>query len=369
MVRKKVMLFANSCWYLYNFRHPLISRLQNENYDVYCVAPRDTYTQKLERLNVSFIPLKLASDSTSATLEIRSLIDFYHICCKERPDIMLSFTPKANIYGVIVRKILRFKIIINISGFGSGATRSKFISFIYTILIRFILSKADFVFVQNNYDFKEVTERYKFSKSKVSVLPGSGVDLTEFRFVEKIPDVVKTFGMFSRLLPEKGVDLFLNSVKRFSNNNNINFVLGGPIAEGRSTVSLTQLIDLEKRANFSYLGEVEDISSELQNCDVIVLPTYYKEGTPKILIEACAVGRPVITTNIPGCNEVVLDGLNGILIEPKSQVALDDAIIKFSELSLSRYTELCQSARAHIAARYCVIDNNNLYVRKIKEWL
>ena len=304
---KKIIISANSSWYVYNFRASTIVMLVNAGFSVYVVAPKDSYSEKLKSLGAEYVDLPLKSDSTNLISELKSLFSLFSIYKTILPSIALHFTPKNNIYGTIASKILGIKVINNISGLGVMKKKNLlfqgFIKFLY-------LSQnlADHIFFQNKSD-KKAIESLIINKKKLELLPGSGVNLSKFKFKRLKFDKKVKFLLFSRLIKEKGIYEYVSSARiiKKTSNDHVEFGLLGFIDESNhNSIKMSEILDWEKKGLINYYGVSDNVEEYIEESDCVVLPSFYGEGTPKSLLEALAIGRPIITTKIPGCVDVVI---------------------------------------------------------------
>ncbi len=255
-----------------------------------------------------------------------------------KPDIILTFTIKPNLYGSIIAAITNIKIIQNITGLGSLHNQfgiiDTFTKFIYTK----IATQANIVFFQNTDDLKYFSN-YKPSLYKnYKLLPGSGVDTGKFCPVSGCEIKNKNnsikFLFFGRLLEEKGIFHFLNVARYFFSIGSKNkfYVLGFLNSSNESSITFNDLEPYINQGIIEYLGSTDDVSLVLPSMDCVIFPSFYSEGVPRSLLESASCGIPIITTNNRGCKEVVVHGLNGFLCEPNNSESLLEQVIKFNQL-------------------------------------
>ena len=348
MLKNKILLIANSSFYLYNFRQSLITSLSKTGYEVVVLAPLDEYSDKLQDAKV--IGLRnLDRKSMNPIKDISLTLELFNVLKQEKPNCVMTFTIKPNIYGSFACGLLKIPSIANITGLGYLFIKTKkqlvhvFIDFMYRIAFRF---PRYYVF-QNSEDVNMFISRYKIGFDKCIITPGSGIDLARFSFTELLPSKDIVFLMIARVLVDKGIEEYIAAsgiVKEKYPTSK--FLLIGPIdSQNPAGISLQKLKSLNVTDVVDYLGEKKEVSEYLAQCSCFVLPSY-REGTPRTNLEAMAKGRPVITTDVPGCRETVEEGMNGFFVPPKDANSLAAAMIKFIELPFEEKLEMGKYSRA-----------------------
>ncbi len=343
----KIILIANSSFYLYNFRQSLITAFSNAGHEVVLLAPVDEYSDRIK--NARFIPLKnLDRKSMNPIKELFLLKELFSILRKEKPLTILAFTIKPNIYGSIAAGILRMPIITNITGLGYLFIKKKhmFVSFVVKTLYNLAFRFPVYYVFQNDDDVKLFIDNFGVDKSKCITTPGSGVNLNEFEFTIMPTVADDKFLMVARVLVDKGIKEYIaaaRSVKAV--HPNVSLCLIGPIDDNNPAgLSLNELQELNGDRVVDYLGEKSNVGDYLKECTCFVLPSY-REGTPRTNLEALSVGRPIITTDVPGCRNTVIDGDNGFLVADKDSKSLADAIMRFINLSKQSKQAMSKSSR------------------------
>jgi len=327
----KILFFANTSWNLYNFRFHLIETLVSDGHDVHLLSPQDEFTHFLTDAGFQWQTFQISRKGMNLLEEIKTLREVKEVYSQIRPDIVFNFTPKCVLYGSIIARILKIPKIVNtISGLGylfSGPKmRLPVVREIIRTFYRFSLFGSQVIF-QNPEDMKEFLDRRVIRKAQAFLVRGSGVDIN--RFVptperEGVPIVV----LPSRLIKEKGAFEFVQAARLLKGRNvTARFVLVGQIDyENPSAISEKQINSWVEEGVVEWWGWRSDMDNVYQLSRIVCLPTYYREGTPKTLIEAAACGRAIIASNIPGCREIVRNNQNGILIESGNIKQLADAI-------------------------------------------
>jgi len=251
---------------------------------------------------------------------------------QERPDVYLGYTVKPNVYGSLAAHMLGIPVINNIAGVGVVFGKSGILVKIVRILYRLALGRSVKVFFQNNDDRQMFIADRLVRSEATDLLPGSGVDLSRFTIKtlpSSMPGVSKfRFLLISRMLWEKGIGEFVTAAKlirsRFPDAECC--LLGFLDVQNPGAITRVQMDELVAQG-VVYLGSSDDVRAEMSKADCIVLPSYYREGTPRTLLEAAAMGRPIITTDAVGCREVVDDGVNGYLCKIRDASDLAEKMV------------------------------------------
>ncbi len=327
----KIALLANSDWYLFGYRLALANELNNRDCNVTLVSPPGKYSEDILKAGFAWKPLRFSRTGINPITEILALRRFWVFYKAEEFDIVHHFTIKAVIYGSIIAKFVKIPFVINsITGLGSVfSSRSlvmKILSKFILLLYRYALTNTKVIF-QNRKDMEYLLEKNIVSRRNVVLIRSSGVDIKKFVFKPE-PGGMPTVLMASRLIKEKGVEEFVKSAKIINRHKKIaNFILvGEPDLNSFSPIPRKNLIEWVNEEIIDWQGWKANMPKVLQAANIVCLPTYYGEGLPKILIEAAASGRAMVTTDVPGCLEIVHDGENGIVVESQNVGALVNAI-------------------------------------------
>jgi len=332
---KKLLIVTNVDWFLISHRIGIVEKAVNEGYQVY-VACKDTgRSNEIIATGARFINLSYSRYGSNPILEGIALLKFFRLYISIRPDIVHHITLKSILYGSLASKILGIHGVLNaISGLGHTFTEQKDgpLNKILLKLLRFSFNRDRVSFVmQNQEDFKELNNLKLLSpKNKVYFTKGSGVDISLFKSEKQLNDKSKVkILMSSRMLWDKGVDDLRKASEILEKDYRgmITFILAG-IADDDNSESVPEeyLKDWESNGYVEWIGFQKNMVSVLENSDIVVLPSYYREGMPKSLLEACSMSRPIITTNSVGCKECVENGINGLLVPIKSPKSLAAAI-------------------------------------------
>ncbi|QWV94804.1 glycosyltransferase family 4 protein [Geomonas oryzisoli] len=343
----KLLFVSNTSYYLYNFRRGLLTALRERGYDVVVAAPQDGYSEKIAALGFQFLPIRhLDRKGMNPVKDLRLMLELYGLYRDARPDVVFTFTIKPNIYGGFAAALAGVKAVSTATGLGHSFSRKGILNSIVRGLYRLSSAGNENVVFQNQDDMDLFVSGRLVSAGKALRSPGSGVDLSHFTCSGK-PAGPPRFILVSRMLREKGVLEFAAAAAMVRKEHpEVTFCLLGPIDKGNpSAVTREELEAFEKSGDVMYLGETEDVRPFIEGASAVVLPSVYREGVPKILLESMAMGKPIITTDSVGCKETIDDGRNGYLLENNSPGCIADAVKKFLTLSEEGRHAMGQASR------------------------
>lgn len=361
-MKPKILMVANDTTFIYKLRKEILEAFIESGYEVYIVAKKIKFSYELIEMGCKFTELKVPRNGTNPLSDINLLKKIYKIVNEINPDIVFSNSIKPNVYFGIVCRRLGIPFIPNITGLGRALEYPGILQKISIVLYRFGLKSAHTVFFQNefNRDFFLENNILKENQDYI-ILPGSGVNINEHEVLPYPDSEVINFLFIARIRKEKGIDYFINSAKKIHEKYpNTSFSVCG-LCEDDSYLNIFQ--ELEEEGYFKYYGEQEDLTSYYQKANCIVHPTYYPEGMSNVLLEACSHARPIITTDRPGCREIVDDGYNGYMIETRNQEQLDSALEKFINLSYDDKLKMGLNGREKIEKQF----DRKLVVNKYME--
>jgi glycosyltransferase involved in cell wall biosynthesis len=352
----RIVILYNSSWYVFLLRKNLIEALKRAGHELFVVAPRDAYTDRVKQMGVSFSPIAISGTSVSPLREAGSLLDIWRALKKIEPDLVFSFTAKCNLYAGLCRRTMSFSHVANVSGLGQLYDRQNFVRRGVDRLYKSALARTDLVFFQNREDSDILVESGVVERVRCQVIPGSGVDLKRFTPLWKPPSRSRAFLMFGRLLPKKGFGHFLKAAAeaRRRHGDRVAFwILGAADIERRESRELLEEIKVaHARGDVRYLHSTDDPLPFIREADAVVLPSTYNEGVPRSLLEALACGKPIITTDWKGCRETVVHGDNGLLVRPNDSRALFEAIERLINLDDGALREFGRASRNLAESRF-----------------
>ena len=352
----RAVILYNTSWYVFLLRRNLISALQSSGCDITVVAPEDGYTERVKALGVTFLPISMSPRSVSPLDESASVASIYRALRKARPDAVLSYTAKCNLYAGLVRPLLRFKQIANVSGLGEGFQRRGILSVVMRTLYRRALYSCDHIFFQNEDDRSMCIGEKLTDPARSFLIPGSGVDLASFVPAPRALPGPITFLMFGRLLPAKGFASYMRAARRLKESfgDAASFWILGSVDYERpeSLALLDHIMQSHADGSIRYLQSSDDVRPILRDADVVVLPSTYNEGIPRSLLEALATGKPIITTDWKGCRDTVRHGENGYLVPPHDDETLERTMRRLIEMQPHERARMGSASRRLAEERF-----------------
>lgn len=365
----KIAVVLNTSWNIYNFRKGLILSLMDKGNEVITIAPKDKFTYKLMELGCRHIPVKMDSRGANPIKDFLLIWELYYIYKKIKPDIILHYTIKPNIYGTIAASWLGIPVINNVCGLGTMFLKDNLVSRIAIMLYRIAFRFPRKIFFQNDDDRQLFLRRNIVSNKVSDLLPGSGINTSDFQPVANPNKGGKfTFLLVSRLIYDKGIIEYVEAVEKLKKDGvDAKFQLLGPIdAKHKRGIPEEVIQEWIEKNQVEYLGTTEDVRSFIEKADCIVLPSY-REGTPKTLLEAASMGKPIVATNVPGCNNVVLDGKNGFLCNLKDSNDLALKMKQMFALEPGAREIMGQESRSYIVSNFDESIVINKYLESIKK--
>lgn len=369
---KKIILSTNVIWAMTQFRYDLIVELK-QKYKVFCLADLDDFSEHsvniINTLDVEFIRVPISRKSINVFKDLRYFFTILKIYFTLKPDVIIHYSIKPNIYGSIAAKVLKIPSFAVITGLGSSFIKNNFLTtivkFMYSVALKnthkaIFLNKDDLDFF---VDEKIISEKISF------LMPGEGVNVDYYKPCPKNPDGKISFLMVARLLKDKGIYEYIDAIKQLGKKEHLQFFLAGMLDEQNPT-SITQM-ELEEwihQGLIQYLGKTDDIREFFKLCDVVVLPSY-REGLSRVLLEANSCGKFIIATNIPGCKELCIDGKNGFLAMAYDSHSLKSAIEKTIELDYEDLNRMGGTGRLLIQENYSSTIINNLFLNLVEKAL
>lgn len=336
----RILFLAGAPRSLINFRGPLIEALLARGHEVHTAAPfqdaDEGIRQRLRDIGAAVHSVPLQRTGMSALSDLRTLSSLLGVIRRSAPDVVIAYTIKPVVYGMIAASIAgvkrRFSIITGLGYLFSGDPKGK--QRLTQNLAKFLYSRAfartDKVFFQNPDD-EELFRRLRLLPPRLPsvVVNGSGVDTSLFD-VAPFSDEPTTFLLMARLIGAKGVRHYAEAAAEVRRTHpEARFLLLGGLDEGPDSISAEEIAGWEQAGTLKWLGRLDDVRPTMAAAHVFVLPSYYREGVPRSVLEAMAMGRPVITTDAPGCRETVRHGENGFLVPARQTAPLADAMRRF----------------------------------------
>lgn len=355
--RARIVLVASIAWTLWNYRLSLIRALEAEGYEVLLMAAEDASCHLLQQhTNARFFPLRqLSRRSLSPIQNLKALWEMFRTFRHIRPDGVLFFTIRPNTLGNLAAAMAGIPGISTLEGMGISGSSRTWLRGLTRILYRLALRHTSKVVFLNQEDRAEFLRHRMVPASKTLLVPGPGIDAQHFApRVNQNPSGKTVFLFVGRLLSEKGVREFAEAANLLKNKGlpAIFRVLGSTDPGNPTTISSAEMDRWVQNGVLEHLGFHNDVRPALAECDVLVLPSYYREGVPRSVLEAMAMGKPIITTDNVGCRDTVENGQNGLLVPPRSAAALADAMEKLLALSPERRTAMGLRSRQKALAEF-----------------
>lgn len=370
---KHIIIISNSSSNVLNFRSELIKKLINESFKVSVIVPSIDFSSEFEKkffkLGVKTYQIFMDRAGLNPINDIRTYILLKNFFKKIKPDIVLSYTAKPIIYsGLAIGRNDKIKFFPNITGLGYGFTeksgfKRSLVNFVLKFLYKLSLKFSTSIIFQNPDDEILFRNLGIIKKKKIFIVNGSGVDINFFT-PTSLPSK-PIFLMLARLVTDKGVMEYCEAAKEIRKKfPNAIFQLAGKLDPNPSGFKYGKLKEYIDKNDIEYFGHIDDVRSLLNNCRYFVLPSY-REGTPRSVLEAMSVGRPIITTNTAGCRETVEDGINGLLVPIKDSKSLALAMKKMIEYNDNKINEMASESIKLVRKKYDVRKVNENIIQII----
>jgi glycosyltransferase involved in cell wall biosynthesis len=349
-----IVFTANTSWNIWNFRRPLLKAFLADGHRITVIAPPDETCKMLSCLGCSVRPLAMDAKGLNPLGGLALARRFHGLFKTDRPDVVLSYTIKNNLFATIAARRLNVPVIPNVTGLGTAFLSGGFLQHVAEFLYRRAFDQLGVVFFQNADDRDLFIERRLVRKDQAQLLPGSGIDLEYFAAANlAMRDDAPVFLMIARLLRDKGVEEFVEAARMVrKEHSEARFQLLGAIgSENRTAIDEIRVRGWVAEGVVEYLGTASDVRPAIADATCVVLPSY-REGAPRTLIEAASMARPLITTDVPGCRSVVDPDISGFLCEARNSESLAGAIRRFLDLSRDERLGMGQAGRAKMEKEF-----------------
>ena len=367
--RVTVVLSANSLWNIQNFRTFLIRRLASFGVRLIVAAPCSDDERAKFDLPADVHPLRVDRSGMNPRLDGSLLLSYHRLFRFIRPAAYLSWTIKPNIYGALAARACGVPAILNVSGLGTGFLRGAIFSRFIGLLYRFAFSRAHVVFFQNHADRDLFLSRRLVRPAQARLVPGSGIDLNRFPLMPPVFEPgAPRFLLIARLLGDKGVREYAAAARSLQQEHpKATFQLLGPLdPENRSAISASELGSWIAEGVIDYLGATEDVRPYIAKATAVVLPSY-REGLPRSLLEGAAIGRALVATDVPGCRDVVEDGVNGFLCQARDEASLADAMNRVALMSERELIAMGRVSRKRVESAFGQEQVADAYLLALRE--
>ncbi len=343
----KILILANNDVGLYQFRKELIYKLLRHN-KVYISLPYGSLVEPLVVAGCNFVETEVDRRGTNPLLDFALLMNYRKMISDIQPDYIITYTVKPNIYGGYLAGRRKINYAINITGLGTAFEKKGPIRFIVKTLYKVSAKRANVVFFENAYNRDVFINEGIIRKEQAHLLNGAGVNTKHYNYEEYPNNKVCHFLFIGRIMKEKGIEELLEATRKL-------------VAEGKSCVLdvvgsyeddyENLLLEYEKEGWLINHGFQNDVRPFIKRCDCFVLPSYH-EGMANTNLESAASGRPVITSNVPGCKEAVIDGISGFLCKEKDSDSLKNAMEKFMNLSYKERAAMGRAGRKYMEENF-----------------
>lgn len=351
----KILIISNTTEGLYGFRKELIAKLAEDG-EVTVLAGDDGCVPELKDLGCRFINTALERHGTNPVKELKLISYYMRLIRKIMPDIVLTYTIKPNVYGGIACSLLNVPYVANITGLGTAVENPGMLQKLTIPLYRLGLRNAQKVFFQNTSN-RDFMLEHKMVRGEYDVLPGSGVNVSQYTPMEYPAGETTDFVFISRVMKEKGIEQYLDTAKTIKKKYpNTRFHICGYCEDAYQE----ELDALNKAGTIVYHGRVKGMEKIYAFASCVIHPTFYPEGMSNVLLESCACARPIITTDRAGCREIVDDGVNGFVVRQRDSADLIEKVEKFLALSVEERKAMGLAGRRKVEREF----DRNIVVNK-----
>lgn len=358
----KIFILANDTTNLYNHRFEIVQRLRDTGYKIEIFADLQDFQKEFNQLGCKLTQIKINRHKKNPFKDLYVFYTYYKLLKYNKPDMVLTYNIKPNIYGGLACRLLGLRYFSNITGLGTAVEYPGFLQKITIFLYRFAMKNAQVIFFQNAEN-RLFFEKHKLlsKNTKIVLLPGSGVNLKKYPPLP-YPQTEETHFLFiARILKEKGIDMFLSAARKFANSK-IKFHIVGPFDCRAYQAKVKAAV---KEGIVFYHGQQKDMTPFFKECSCLLHPSWYPEGMSNVLLEAAASARPAITTNRAGCRETVEERKTGFIVPIQDEKAFLQAVENFLTLPLEERKQMGLKARAKVEKEF----NRDLVVKAYGEEL
>lgn len=349
----KIAIVLNTSWNIYNFRMNFIRALLAEGHEVHTIAPTDEFTKYLTEAGCIHHKLRMDSRGANPIKDSALILELFLIYRAVKPDIILHYTIKPNVYGTIAAALLRIPVVNNVCGLGTVFLKDNLVSTIAVLLYKISFRFAAKVFFQNPDDLDLFLKKRLVAPGQADLLPGSGIDLQKFTPTAFKRNPKFTFLLISRLITDKGILEYIEAVRKLKHEGlDARFqILGAMDPQHKRGIKMEVVDEWIRTGTVEYMGTTTDVRQFIHQADCIVLPSY-REGTPRTLLEAASSSKPIIATDVPGCNHVVTDNYNGLLCKLRDAEDLAEKMKLMATLNDEKLMLFGKNGRAKVEAEY-----------------
>ncbi|MEK9750163.1 MAG: glycosyltransferase family 4 protein [Flavobacteriaceae bacterium] len=366
----KIIISSNVHWSIYNFRLDLIKKLILEGFEIIAIGKEDGYSEKLRLAGVKVVRLNINNNSINPLADLFLLLKYIVIYRSLKANIILHNAIKPNIYGTMAAWILHIPVVNNISGLGTIFINGGFKSRVAQFMYRVTQKRAAHVFFQNKTDLDFFRSNKMIHNHRSSLIPGSGVDTSKFIPVSNKNLNIPTFIFVGRFLKQKGILELIDAAEALAKEKEIFKIklIGKPYLDNESSLSEKEIERILENPIFEVTDFTDDVLKEYHSSNYLILPSY-REGLSRVLLEAGSCGLPSITTDVPGCKDVIINDFNGLLIKPKNSKELKQAMRNMLIMKPSEKEKMSRNARLHVVENFGIEKVLNSYLNIINSLL
>lgn len=345
----RILLLINSFRGLVSFRKEVVSAILGDGHEVLISGPKDDNAHILEEMGCKLINTGFNRKGTNPLKDLLLILQYIKMLRRENPDVVLTYTIKPNLYGGLACRLCGVRQVANVTGLGLAVENPGLLQRITVLLYRLGLKKAYKVFFQNKANMDFCRQRNMVGRN-IKLIPGSGVNLKYHSMQDyPSPDEPCRFIFISRIIKEKGIEEYLSAAMEIKKiYPEVEFHILGSSEEDYAE----RVKQLQEEGIIIYHGRQPDVRPYLGKIHCTVHPSFYPEGMSNVLLESCAAGRPIITTDRPGCGEIVDDGVNGFIVRQRDSVDLVNIIDKFIRLTYEQKLQMSSAARKKVEKEF-----------------
>lgn len=364
-MKKRILILVNKYTTIIKFRLEVVEALVKEGYEVFVSVPYHEKVNEIEEVGATIVETPFDKDGMNPVKDFLLMNKYRKLIRKTKADVVLTYTIKPNVYGGMAASLEKVPYIANITGLGNALENKGVIGKLSVMLYKLGFRRISTVFFQNEAN-KKFFEEKNIPTGKAEMLPGSGVNLNKFNVLPYVEKETVEFAFISRIMKEKGIEEYIEAAKEIKKKytNTVFHVcgFGDEYYENR-------MREMDKEEIIIYHGLLDDVRGMLKDVHCVIHPTYYPEGMSNVLLESASSGRPIISTNRPGCREAIDDCVNGFIIEEKDVESLIKKIETFMEMPFNQKYEMGLNGRKKMEQQFdrqIVVDK---YLSKCREVL
>lgn len=355
--KKRIAFVSPNAWTMYNFRKELLQSILQAGFEVVIIAERDKFVTPLELMGCLFVPITINNRSLRITDDILLYLRLLKIYKNYRPHFIFHYVVKPNIYGTLAARSLKIPSVAIVTGLGHAFNKNNLLKTIIKILFHFSLRHAYEVWCLNTEDATYLINHKMADARKVKILPGEGVNTNLFKKTALAANEKEPFHflMSARLLKSKGVIEYAEATMLLRQKyGHVRCLLLGAIEDHPDAISQELILQWQNGNGLQYIGFTNNIKANLEQADCFIYPSYYNEGVPRSLLEACSMKLPIITTDNTGCRNLIIDGINGLLCNKQDPADLASKMEAMLQIPIGRRNIMGAEGRRIVEENFSV---------------